>query len=254
MLNRIVAVVKTCGDIVKNAKISAVQLKNEDRRNLVTEYDVKIQSILQKELQTILPEAAFLGEEGEWTYQKQGYCFVCDPIDGTTNFVKGYNFSAISVALLKNGVPVLGVVYNPFADELFVAQKGKGATLNGQPIRVTSDELANSLVVFGTGVAQAREIDIVFDYAKKCFQSGNDVRRSGSGALDLCNVACGRIGYFWELKLMPWDYAAGTLIVTEAGGMVKSARFENIADFFVAQVIFAIANDTILNQIPPLSV
>ena len=169
MLKKIADVVKECGAIVKNAQIHHVELKNEDRRNLLTEYDLKVQAILQQKLTEILPEASFFGEEGEHHYEKSGYCFVCDPIDGTTNFVKGCKFSSISVALLKDGKPVLGVIYNPYLNELFCAEKGKGATLNGEVIQTTKDDLAHSLVTFGTGVMDLSEIDGVFEYAKKCY-------------------------------------------------------------------------------------
>lgn len=252
MLHKVITVVKECGSIVKNAQIHHVELKNQDRRNLLTEYDVKVQAILQQKLKEILPEASFLGEEGEQNYKRDGYCFVCDPIDGTTNFVKDFHFSSISVALLKDGKPILGVIYNPYLDELFCAEKGKGATLNGNPIHTTKDCLADSLITFGTGVNDLSYIDYVFEYAKKCFNSSIDVRCCGSAALDLCNLACGRIGYFWEMKLSPWDYSAGALIVEEAGGIMKSGQLEDIDDYFKIRPIFAIASEAILQDIPPL--
>ncbi len=252
MLQKIADVVKECGAIIKSAEIHHIELKNQDRRNLLTEYDVKIQSILQQKLKEILPEASFFGEEGEHNYKKDGYCFVCDPIDGTTNFVKGCNFSSISVALLKDGNPVLGVIYNPYLDEMFCAEKGKGATLNGNAIYTTKDNLANSLITFGTGVNDLSEIDAVFEYAKKCFNAAIDVRRCGSAALELCNLACGRIGYFCEFKLSPWDYSAGVLIVEEAGGFVKSKGFNDIEDYFQIRQIFAFANDDIFKDAPKI--
>ncbi|MBE6450411.1 MAG: inositol monophosphatase [Alphaproteobacteria bacterium] len=250
MLQSIINVVRECGDIIKNAKINNVQFKNEDRRNLLTEYDVKIQGILQQKLKEIMPVASFLGEEGDQYYQKNGYCFVCDPIDGTTNFSKGCKFSSISVALLKDGTPILGVVYNPYLDEMFCAERGKGATLNGVKIQTTKDNLANTLVTFGTCVNDLSEIEMVFDYAKKCFYASTDIRRCGSAALELCNVACGRIGYFCEFKLSPWDYSAGALIVEEAGGIMKSMDFKDIDDYFQIRRIFAFANEKILTEVP----
>lgn len=252
MLQDIIQVVKACGEIIKGAQIHHVKFKNQDRRNLLTEYDVKIQALLQQKLKEILPEASFLGEEGEQHYKKEGYCFVCDPIDGTTNFVKGCRFSSVSVALLKDGKPVLGVVYNPYADELFCAQKGKGATLNGCAIHTTQDNLADSLVAFGTGVADRTQADAVFDYAKNCFKAAIDVRRCGSAALDLCCLACGRVGYFYEFKLCPWDYAAAALITEEAGGIVKSTDFKDIDDYFQARPIFAAANEKIFQEVQKL--
>lgn len=252
MLQKITEIVKECGAIIRNAQIHHVELKNQDRRNLLTEYDVKIQSVLEQKLIQILPEASFFGEEGTHQYKKDGYCFVCDPIDGTTNFVKGCNFSSISVALLKDGQPVLGIIYNPYSDEMFCAEKGKGATLNGNHIHTTTDCLADSLVTFGTGVTDLSQIDAVFEYAKKCFNASIDVRRCGSAALELCNLACGRIGYFCEFKLSPWDYSAGVLIAKEAGAIVKSKDFEDIDDYFQIRPIFVMANESIFKDVPKL--
>lgn len=252
MLQKIINIVRECGEIIKNAQIQHVELKNQDRRNLLTEYDVKIQAILQKQLKKILPQASFFGEEGEHNYHKDGYCFVCDPIDGTTNFVKGCKFSSISVALLKDGKPILGVIYNPYLDEMFCAEKGKGAKLNGTDIHTTNDSLADSLVTFGTGVNDLSEIDSVFEYAKKCFKASIDVRRCGSAAIELCNLACGRIGYFCEFKLSPWDYSAGVLIAEEAGAIVKSNDFKDIDDYFQIRQIFVMANKNILKDVPRL--
>lgn len=252
MLQKIVAIVKECGEIIKNAQIHNVELKNNDRRNLVTEYDIKIQSLLIEKLNNILPNSSFLGEEGKHKYNKKGYCFVCDPIDGTTNFVKGFNLSCISVALLEDGIPVLGVIYNPYADELFCAEKGKGSTLNGKKIYATKDYLADALVAFGTNVDDLSEIDSVFDYVKKCFKSAIDIRSIGSAALELCNIACGRTGYFFETKLYPWDYCAGVLIAEEAGAIVKSKDFNIIDDFFQNRPIFAFGNEEIFKEINSL--
>lgn len=252
MLQKITEVVRECGVIVKNAQIHNVELKNHDRRNLVTEYDVKVQSVLKERLKSILPSASFLGEEGVQQYDEKGYCFVCDPIDGTTNFVKGYNLSCISVALLKDGKPILGIIYNPYADEMFCAEKDKGATLNGIAIHTTKDCLANSLVALGTSVEDLSEIDRVFDYAKKCFKASIDIRRGGSAALELCNIACGRTGYYFELKLYPWDYCAGVLIAEEAGGVIKSDDFQDIDNYFQQRPVFAFANNEILSEVPQL--
>ena len=253
LLKQISDIVRECGDIVRNAQIFRVELKNQDRRNLLTEYDIKVQAVLEQKLKDVLPTASFFGEEGEHHYQKDGYCFVCDPIDGTTNFVKGCHFSSISVALLKDGQPILGVIYNPYSDEMFCAEKGKGATLNGVAIHTTQDCLADSLVTFGTGVSDISQIDDVFEYAKKCFKVSIDVRRCGSAALELCNLACGRIGYFCEFKLSPWDYSAGVLIAMEAGGIVKSKDFKDIDDYFQVRQIFAMGNNDIFKEVPSVS-
>jgi len=247
-ISQIIDIARECGSIIKNAFDTHVELKDQDRKSLVTmvtQYDVMVQEVLEKRLKEIMPEASFLGEEGVQTYQKNGYCFVCDPIDGTTNFVKNYNYSAVSIALLYDGKPVLGVVYNPYADEMFWAEKGKGAFCNGKRIHTTKADLGGSLVAFGTGTKTPDEVDKVWDLVQQYFEKAIDIRRVGAGALDLCNVACGRNGVFWELKLESWDYAAAYLVVVEAGGIVKVSKNEDITDFFAQSSIIATAHKDI---------
>lgn len=242
MLREIIKIARDCGKIIKNASDKNVNTKNNDFKNLVTDYDVKIQEILKEKLTSLLPEASFLGEEGQSNYSKDGYCFICDPIDGTTNFVKNYQWSCVSIGLMKNGLPVLGVIYNPFLDELYHAEKGKGAFCNGQPIHTSNSPIENVLTAFGTC---SYDIAKTWKLAAKYYDASLDIRRSGSGALDLCNVACGRTGIFWELKLQPWDFAAGALIVTEAGGCIKNETGADVSDYFVPQSIFALSHQDI---------
>lgn len=141
-----------------------------------------------------------------------------DPIDGTSNFMHKRNMSCISVALLQNKQPEYAFVYNPFADEFFFAQRGQGAFLNGKRIHVSDLSLEDSLVSLGTSpyrtdfrACTLKAISLFLDHSA-------DIRRTGSAAIDLCDVACGRSGAFFERQLSPWDVAAGALIVTEAGG------------------------------------
>lgn len=242
MLQEIIKIARDCGKIIKNASDKNVKTKNNDFKNLVTDYDVKIQEILKERLTALLPEASFLGEEGQSAYSKDGYCFICDPIDGTTNFVKNYQWSCVSIALMKDGQPFLGIIYNPFLDELYHAEKNKGAFCNNKPIHTGSDPIENVLVAFGTG---SYDIAKTWKLAAKYYDASLDIRRSGSGALDLCNVAAGRTGIFWELKLQPWDFAAGALIVTEAGGQIKNENGDDVSDYFAQQSIFALSHRNI---------
>lgn len=132
--------------------------------------------------------------------------------------------SAISVGLALDGERYMGVVYNPYLNEMFTAIKGKGACLNGEPIHVSSEPLCNGIVLFGTAPyyeeLNRKSFEMAYDYFKKAL----DIRRSGSAALDLCSVAAGRAEVFFELRLCPWDFAAGSLIVEEAGGKVTTAE------------------------------
>ena len=191
--------------------------------DLVTEYDKKIQEHLEIGLRKILPEAKFIGEEGSSDeLSDEGYAFIVDPIDGTTNFVKDYHTSAISVALLKGREAVAGVVYNPYLDETFSAIKGQGAFLNGKKISVSSQPLDKALVLFGTAPYDKHLFKETLEILSDYFYKALDIRRCGSAALDLCSVACGRAELYFELVVSPWDFAAGKLLVEEAGGVVTT--------------------------------
>lgn len=228
LLNKIVDVVRECGEIILHADRSKSCIDEKTgHANFVTAYDKKIQQILQKRLLQILPEAVFVGEEEDiHASVAKGYAFIVDPIDGTTNFIKDYHMSVVSVGLTSDGEKYMGVVYNPYSDEMFTAVKGQGAYLNDKPIHVSSQPLSNGLVLFGTapyyeGLSK-RSFEMAYDY----FRQALDVRRSGSAAFDLCSVAAGRAELFFELRLSPWDYAAGALILEEAGGKVTTIQGE----------------------------
>ncbi len=223
MLEEIISIVRKSGDIILFADdVERSTVSKEGRANFVTKYDVAVQTALQKELLRAVPDAAFIGEEGDHAQTLgQGLAFIVDPIDGTTNFIKDYHKSCVSVALADHGEIVLAVVYNPYTKEVFSARKGRGAFLNGQPIHVTDHPLSESLVCVGTSPYYPEWIDRTFDLAKVLYKASLDIRRSGSAALDLCDIACGRCGLYFEACLSPWDYAAGSLIVQEAGGRVS---------------------------------
>lgn len=224
LLENIVCAVRACGAIILNADRTKSGIDEKaGHANFVTAYDKKVQSELQNRLLEILPEAVFVGEEEDVHASiKDGYAFIVDPIDGTTNFIKDYHASAISVGLIRDGKRYMGVVYNPYLDEVFTAVKGKGAFLNGRFIQVSKQPLANGIVIFGTATYYEEFAKATFEMAYDYYCKALDVRRSGSAALDLCNVAAGRAELFFELQLCPWDYAAGSLIVEEAGGVVTT--------------------------------
>ena len=224
VLENIIHAVRACGTIILNADRTKSGIDEKaGHANFVTAYDKKVQSELQKRLLEILPEAVFVGEEEDvHASVKDGYAFIVDPIDGTTNFIKDYHASAISVALIKDAKRYMGVVYNPYLDEVYTAVKGKGAFLNGSPIQVSRQPLENGIVIFGTATYYEEYAKATFDMAYDYYCKALDVRRSGSAALDLCNIAAGRAELFFELRLCPWDYAAGSLIVEEAGGVVTT--------------------------------
>lgn len=222
MVQEVARAVRSCAAILLEAdRIDAKVMAKEGHANYVTAYDKQVQEVLRERLLAILPEAVFVGEEEDVHRSiEKGYAFIVDPIDGTSNFIKQYRCSCISVGITKDGERVGGVVYNPYTDELYQAEKGKGAYRNGEPIHVSADALADSLVAFGTAPYYEELCDRSFALARAYCMKAVDVRRSGTAALDLCQVACGRNGMFFELRLQPWDFAAGSLIVEEAGGIV----------------------------------
>ena len=219
-IKEITAIVKEAGEIMLQAKRPTV-MEKAGHANFFTEVDEKIQAFLIGRLQQVIPEASFLGEEdGQDVFlekMKSGFCFVIDPIDGTSNFIYAYRPSVISVGLLKDGDPYMGVVYNPFDDLMFCAKKGEGATLNGEKIYSTDAPLKESLAIFGTTPYYTELRDRTFELAKKLLPLCVDLRRSGTSAWDLCCVACGKAALYFELRLQIWDYAAAALIASEAG-------------------------------------
>lgn len=194
--------------------------------NFVTLYDRKVQALLIEQLHDALPDAVFMAEEdgADQTDPTKGLCFVIDPIDGTANFIRDLSCSAVSVALLSEGDPVFGAVYQPYTDELFLAVKGQGTLRyhkgnSPEPVFAGQRCLQESIAVLGTSPYYKDELgETTVNLFKNCLYHAADVRRSGSAAYDFCNIAMGRTDLFCEARLSPWDYAAGSLIVTEAGG------------------------------------
>ena len=198
-----------------------------------------MQEFLFKELGKAFPDAQFIGEEGENDFSTDGLRFIIDPIDGTTNFMQDYRCSCISVALCNDNDVVAGVVYNPYTDELFSAEKGKGAYLNGDRISVSERPLSDGLALFGTSPYHPENTDETFSLLRKVFDFSRDIRRSGSAAYDICMIACGRCEVFFEKSLQPWDIAAGTLILKEAGGIALNYQGRDINFSTPIDVVFA---------------
>lgn len=230
ILEEIIEAAKECGQIILNADRENIGIKDkEGKANFVTAYDCKIQKMIENKLSEILPEAEFLGEEEDCRINKNAeYIFVVDPIDGTTNFIKDYHMSCISIGLIRNGKRYLGVIHNPYLRETYYAIAGEGAFMNGKAIHVSNEELENSIVLFGSSPYNTELAKASFELAYEYFQKCLDIRRSGSAALDLCAVAAGRAEIFFEMILSPWDFAAGALIVEEAGGIVTTLDGEEL--------------------------
>jgi myo-inositol-1(or 4)-monophosphatase len=189
--------------------------------DLVTEVDLLSERLIKEKISTHYPKHEILAEESGHQQSGSAYRWLIDPLDGTTNYAHGYPFFCVSIALEHAGKILLGVVYNPVMEELFSAERGNGAMLNGRPIHVSSiSELGWSLLVTGFPY-NIRSNPINIDYFARFMHNAQAVRRDGSAALDLCYVACGRFDGFWEMGLKPWDSGAGQLILEEAGGRVS---------------------------------
>ena len=188
--------------------------------NYVTQMDTLLQEQLRAQLSQLLPEAGFQGEE-DGACQTTGLRWIVDPIDGTTNFIRGLHYSCVSVALAEDNTPLMGVVYNPYTNQCYSAQRGEGAWCNGTALKVTDHSLARSLVSVGFTAYEREQTDQMFRLFRNLFDNCEDIRCFGSAALDLCAVAAGALDVFVELQLKPWDYAAAACIITEAGGNIS---------------------------------
>lgn len=224
IIDDIASLVREAGQIVLSARdVWSHTHEKTSAADLVTEYDEAVEAFLKERLPQLIPGSLFFGEEElENCDPRQGWVFIVDPIDGTTNFVRGIAQSAISVALAKDGQVEYGVVYDPFKDELFSASRGGGAFLNGNPIHVSTLPLSQGIFGMGTAIYKREYVAPTMRLTEELMHRACDFRRLGAAALDLCDVACGRMELFFEYSLCPWDYAAGSLIVTEAGGYVSN--------------------------------
>ncbi len=193
----------------------------EGHGNFVTSMDIACQAFLLERLAPLLPEAQVMAEEQENPQLLPGYCWIIDPIDGTNNYMYGYRHSSISIALVKDGEGLLGVVHNPYLQETFVGVQGAGVYLNGEPIAVSNREIGDALVIFGTALYHRDLLELTARVIHRLLLDCMDVRRTGSAALDLCYVACGRADGFFEATLCPWDFAAASIILQQAGGLVR---------------------------------
>ena len=229
LLDDIIAAVREAGELViKGAAAKDVQKKGDS--DYVTDSDLAVQNFLREKLTAAYPEIGFLAEEaGAGDACTDGLCWVLDPIDGTMNFIRDLSLSAVSLALVRGGETVMGVVYNPFSGETFYAEQGRGAYLNGSPIRVSDQKtLEGGLAAFGTSPYKKPYTAKYFELYRELFLAAADVRRLGSAALDICYVAAGRFDCYFEYTLSIWDYAAAHLILTEAGGKITDPRGEVI--------------------------
>nr|BAL57486.1 myo-inositol-1(or 4)-monophosphatase [uncultured Chloroflexota bacterium] len=218
------------GEILRQGYEQEHQVEHKGVIDLVTEVDRASEQFLLSSIRQRFPEHAILAEESGGTQDGEHQWYI-DPLDGTVNYAHGVPIFCVSLAYAFRGEVAMAAIYDPMRQELFTAERGKGAWLNGHPIQVSpARELAESLLVTGFPYDAWHARRNNFDYFIKFARRTQGVRRLGSAALDLCYVAAGRFDGFWEFSLKPWDVAAGALIAAEAGAIVTNA--EGGADYF----------------------
>ncbi|CAA0817987.1 Inositol-phosphate phosphatase [Striga hermonthica] len=218
---------KKAGEIIRSGFYETKRVEHKGQVDLVTETDKACEELIFNVLKQTYPDHKFIGEETTAacgvTELTDEPTWIVDPLDGTTNFVHGFPFVCVSIGLTIGRIPTVGVVYNPIMDELFTAARGKGAFLNGKPIKASSQtELVKSLLATEAGTKRDKStVDATTNMINSLLFKVRSLRMSGSCALNLCGIAAGRLDIFYEQGFGgPWDVAAGAIIVTEAGGLV----------------------------------
>jgi myo-inositol-1(or 4)-monophosphatase len=222
--NTLLRAVHAGADLLRHYFEGTFEIQSKDSlNNLVTEVDKKAEEAIIDVIRAEFPEHFILSEEAGEMSTGSEYKWIIDPIDGTVNFAHGIPICCISIGLEHNGVMMLGAVFNPFMNELFFAERGKGAFLNNRPLKVSNNNQMESACLV-TGFPY-RWVEVHMDpisVFERFIRMGLPVRRLGSAAIDLCWVAAGRFDGFWEYNLNPWDIAAGYLIIEEAGGRISN--------------------------------
>ncbi|MBE9545893.1 MAG: inositol monophosphatase [Proteobacteria bacterium] len=216
-----IAIAREAGTFLKERLGETLAVKYKGEIDIVTEVDRMSEEMLISRIDKKFPHHDILAEESAGTDRGSEFRWIIDPLDGTTNYAHGYPVFCVSIALEKENEIILGVIYNPVMEEMFVAEKGEGAFLNGERISVSdTTELSRSLLATGFPYDIRENPDNNLNYFNEMATKVMAIRRAGSAALDLAYIAAGRFDGFWELRLNPWDTAAGWLLVEEAGGLV----------------------------------
>jgi len=215
---------RLAGEVLMNRSgMTKIEYKDSARKNLVSNIDREAEKTIVSYLSEHWPDHQILGEEGGENRKNSPYKWIIDPLDGTTNYVHGFPFFSISIGLEYKGVIQAGVVFEPARNHLFSAEKGSGARMNGETLSVSKvRRLSEALLVTGFSYQARTDQKENFENFYHFSRAAQAVRRTGSAALDLCYLASGFFDGYWELNLSPWDTAAGSLIVEEAGGRITT--------------------------------
>lgn len=233
--NKMVEIIKEASLIMK--KPFSIKEKG-DVANIVTSNDIAVQNYLVTHFKELIPECGFLCEEDDLLDLNHQVVFIIDPIDGTENYSRSNGESCISVALVENKKAKIGIVYNPYKDELYEAILNNGAFLNNKKINVSNRDFHNALLYSAYSVYRKEFAPICADIILETFMQIKDFRRAGTAALELCYLASGKAELYFEYRLLPWDYAAASLILKETGGYIKTFNSDEV-DLFKPSLIMA---------------
>ena len=254
MKNRLIEIIKNAGEILKEGYYTQKDVDFKAKKDLVTKYDVGIENFLKEEFSKEFKDFNIIAEESDNSDIEFNNSIIIDPIDGTTNFVNQVPHTCISVGVYKNKKPFIGIVYNPILDELYEAEIGCGAFLNGKKIKVSEEnDFQKALISTGFPYTSGTNEDDLKDVLKKIKQvlpRCQDIRRLGSAAIDLCYVARGTYEGYYEMNLKAWDVSAGLLILTEAGGKVTNiygAEYKIFEEKYIVATNGSIHNELIEN-------
>ena len=223
MLNTAVKAARKAGSIITRASfdVDKLTIRRKQQNDFVSEVDHAAEEAIISTLRDAYPDHGFLAEESGYRDRQADHLWIIDPLDGTTNFLHGFPQYCISIALQHKGAITQAVVFDPNRNELFTATKGVGAYLNDRRIRVSRiDKIEDALVGTGFPFREMGHLDEYVRMMKNVMRTCSGIRRPGAAALDLAWLACGRLDGFWEMGLSPWDMAAGSLLIREAGGLV----------------------------------
>ncbi|HWF48728.1 MAG TPA: inositol monophosphatase family protein [Bryobacteraceae bacterium] len=223
-LDTAIGIARDAGQILMSHRGVGFELKGE--YDLVTAADRASETLIVKRLKEHYPDHGIVAEEGGRAEMRSEYRWYVDPLDGTTNFAHGFPMWNVTLALARRGEVIAGVVYDPAHEELFVAERGAGARLNGAPIHVSKAPILEDALVSTGFPSRKRHQNVNIHFYYQLAMMTHGVRRGGSAAIDLAYTACGRLDAFWEFGLNPWDMAAGTLLIEEAGGRCSGMRDE----------------------------
>lgn len=226
VVNVMVKAARAAGNVLLRSmhKLDAINVVEKDRMDFASDVDEAAEKTIVKELRRAYPDYAILGEEGGVQGSSRSV-FVVDPLDGTSNYLRGFPHWCVSIALVEGGEAQHGVVFDPLRNELFTASRGSGAVLNDRRIRVSErKELAGAMLGTGFAPRERERTPAQLECLRELLRDAEDIRRTGSAALDLAYVACGRTDAYFEAGVKPWDIAAGLLLVREAGGRVCDFR------------------------------